>query len=197
MDERAKLLNLLARKSVFRGEFTLTSGAKSDLYIDSKQTTLDPQGAVWIGRVGWKLLREAAQELGISVDAVGGLTMGADPIALTIGMAAVLESPEVGIQTIAVRKSPKAHGRNRLVEGDFSEGDQVVVIDDVITTGKSTLQAIEAIKSSGGHVAFVIVLVDREEGGRAAIEALGHKVFPIFTRKEIVAHKDAMTAAAS
>ena len=111
--------------------------------------------------------------------------MGADPIALSIGIAAYADDPHTRLQTFTVRKNAKAHGRHKLIEGNFSEGDSVVVIDDVITTGGSTLQAIDAVESEGGRVAFVLVLGDRQEGGREAIERRGHKVVVLFTRADL------------
>ena len=185
-DSREELRTLLARKSVCQGTFTLASGAQSDFYVDAKLTTLDPRGATLVGRVGWQLITKTATELGARVDAVGGLTMGADPIALSIGIAAYADNPATSLQTFTVRKKAKEHGRHKLVEGDFAQGSSVVVIEDVITTGGSAMQAIDAIESEGGRVAFVVALVDREEGGRAAIEARGHKVVAIFTRTELL-----------
>jgi orotate phosphoribosyltransferase len=176
---------MLVEKSVCRGTFTLASGATSDLYVDCRQTTMDPRGAILVGRVGWELLKSAAAEQSVKVDAIGGLTMGADPIALSIGIAAHLEDPLSALGAFTVRKSPKAHGRNKLIEGVFKCGDSVVVIDDVITTGGSTLQAINAVEAEGGKVAFVLVLVDRCEGGRERIEARGHKVIAVFTRSDL------------
>ena len=186
-DLRSELLELLVTRSVKRGSFTLASGAKSDLYVDAKLTTQDPRGALLVGRLGWGLLERTAASRNVRVDAVGGLTMGADPIALSIGIASHLENPGNTLQTFSVRKTPKAHGRQKLVEGNFAAGDSVVVIDDVITTGGSTLQAIEAIEQEGGTIAFVIALVDREEGGRGRIEERGHFVVPIFTRTDLLA----------
>ncbi len=182
----ASLLSILKERSVCEGSFILASGAQSDLYIDAKLTTLDPRGAHLVGEVGWRLVKETAQRLGVHVDAIGGLTMGADPIALSIGIAAFNHNPSAALQTFTVRKTPKPHGRNKLIEGNFSSGDSVVVVDDVITTGGSTLKAIAAVEASGGKVAFVLVLVDREEGGRQAIEQGGHKVVSIFTREDVV-----------
>ena len=153
------------QRSVCRGDFTLASGAKSDLYVDCKLTTLDPRGAVLTGQVGWALVRQTAAELGVAVDSLGGLTMGADAISLSIGMAAWLEDAGHRVQTFTVRKAAKAHGR-QADGGKLCQGHSVVVMDDVITTGGSTLQAIDAIEAAGGRVAFVIALVDRQEGGR-------------------------------
>ena len=182
----ADLLSILKEKSVCEGSFTLSSGAQSDLYIDAKLTTLDPRGAHLVGAVGWRLVKETAQRLGVHVDAIGGLTMGADAIALSIGIAALSHNPSATLQTFTVRKTPKSHGRNKLIEGNFSSGDSVVVVEDVITTGRSTLKAIEAVEGSGGKVAFVLALVDRQEGGRQAIEQSGHEVVSIFTREDVV-----------
>jgi orotate phosphoribosyltransferase len=183
---REQLRALLREKSVCHGEFTLASGAKSDFYVDARMTTLNPRGACLIGQVGWALVKETAARLGRRVNAIGGLTMGADPVALSIGIAAQLEDPSTPLQVFTVRKKMKEHGRQKRIEGNFSKGDSVVVVDDVITTGGSTIQAIEAIEEGGGHVAFVIVLVDREEGGREGIEQRGHVVVPIFTRSDLL-----------
>lgn len=186
-DSRSELLGILCSQSILYGDFTLVSGKKSDFYCDSKQTTLDPRGAMLIGEIGWDLIEDEIAAKGLTIDSIGGLTMGADPIALAVGMASSAANPGVPapLKVFCVRKSPKAHGRNRLIEGRFESGHSVVVVDDVITTGGSTLQAIDAIESEGGKVAFALVLVDRQEGGRAAIEARGIPVISIFTRQEI------------
>src|SRR5690242_10234153 len=112
---KEQLLGILRTKSVCRGQFTLASGAQSDLYIDAKQTTHDPAGAILVGRVGWEVVKRAAKDLEVRVDAVGGLTMGADPIALSIAITALQENPSSKVQTFVVRKSPKAHGRQKLI----------------------------------------------------------------------------------
>ena len=188
-DQKAELLEILIEKSVRRGEFTLVSGAKSDLYVNCKHTTLDPAGALLVGAAGWELLKLTAAELNVRVDAVGGLTMGADPIALSIGIASQLDVPSNGLQTFTVRKTPKEYGLKKRIEGNFAAGNTVVVIDDVVTTGGSTLQAIEAVEAEGGKVAFVIALVDREEGGRKNIEDRGYKVVPLFTRGDVLSRQ--------
>ena len=183
---RDELLDFLKEKSVCRGAFTLASGAQSDLYIDARITTCDPKGAILVGRVGWEVVKQVARDLRCRIDSIGGLTMGADPIALSIGISAHLEDPSSELQTFVVRKAAKTHGRQKLIEGNFSAGHSVVIVDDVITTGGSTLQAIDAIEAAGGNIAFVIVLVDRQEGGRENIETRGHKVVPIFTRADLI-----------
>src|SRR5881296_3216381 len=179
---KEQLLEILKEKSVCRGTFALASGRQSDFYVDAKLTTSEPRAALLVGSVGWELVKEIARARNVQVDSIGGLTMGADWMALSIGIAAYLDSPSRDIQTFSVRKSAKKHGRHKLIEGNFSAGDSVVIVDDVVTTGGSTLQAIDAIEASGGNVAFVIVLVDRQEGGREEFGKRGHKVVPIFTR---------------
>jgi orotate phosphoribosyltransferase len=188
--DHEELLALLTEKSVCHGTFTLASGAQSDLYVDARVTTLDPRGALLIGRVGWQLVNQTAETRNVRVDAIGGLTMGADPVALSIGIAARIDDPKNTLQVFTVRKAAKDHGRQKRIEGNFSKGDSVVVVDDVITTGGSTLQAIDAIEEAGGRVAFVLGLMDRQEGGREAIEQRGHAVVSIFTRADLMS-KDA------
>ncbi len=180
------MLALLTEKSVLHGTFTLASGAQSDLYVDARVTTLDPRGALLIGRVGWQLVKRTAETRNVRVDAIGGLTMGADPVALSIGIASRIDDSQNTLQVFTVRKAAKDHGRQKRIEGNFAKGDSVVVVDDVITTGGSTLQAIDAIEEAGGRVAFVLVLMDRQEGGRAAIEQRGHAVVSIFTRADLL-----------
>ena len=185
---KSVLLPALAEKSVRRGSFTLASGAQSDLYVDAKLTTLDPRCALLVGQIGWALIRQTAAERNFQVDAVGGLTMGADPIALSIGIAAQLDNPANTLRVFNARKEPKKYGQRKNIEGNFCAGDSVVVIDDVITTGGSTIQAIEKIEADGGKVAFALVLVDREEqNGRANIEARGCPVVAVFTRQDVLA----------
>ena len=185
---KSELLQALAEKSVRRGSFTLASGAQSDLYVDAKLTTLDPRCALLVGKIGWELIKQTAAAMNLRVDAVGGLTMGADPIALSIGIAAQLDTPANPPRIFNVRKQAKEHGLTKNIEGNFTKGDSVVVIDDVITTGGSTIQAIDKIVADGGTVAFAIVLVDRQEqNGRANIEARGCPVVAIFNRQEILA----------
>jgi len=183
---KEQLRSLLQKKSVYHGEFTLASGAKSDFYVDARVTTLDPRGACLIGEVGWELVKETASKLGKRVDAVGGLTLGADPVALSIGIASQRQDPSSSLQVFTVRKAAKEHGRQKRIEGNFSPSNSVVIVDDVVTTGGSTIQAIDAIEEAGGQIAFVIVLVDREEGGRGNIEKRGHTVVPIFTRSDLI-----------
>jgi orotate phosphoribosyltransferase len=179
-------LALLRRKSVFHGDFVLSSGARSKYYIDCRLTTLDANGAWLVGQAMLGLIRGAELSLGVRVAGVGGLTMGADPIALAIGMISAKENAANPLRVFSVRKAQKAHGQTKLIEGNFAEGDQVVVVDDVVTKGESTLKAIDAVLEAKGKVAFVAVLVDREEGGRQKIEERGYKVFPLFTKQDLL-----------
>ena len=184
---RNRLLQILRTKSVFYGDFTLASGAKSTYYIDCRLTTLDAEAAALVGQVMYSLIAKRARELGVTVTGVGGLTMGADPIALATGMHSFRENPSVPLQPFVVRKAPKSHGQTKLIEGNFKSGDKVVVIDDVVTKGDSTIAAIEAVRREGGDVAFAAVLVDRQQGGREKIEALGYTVISAFTKDDLLA----------
>lgn len=182
----AALKSLLLEKSVRTGTFTLASGKESDLYIDCRVTSLDPFGANLIGELGWTAVRERIAAEGLKIDAIGGMTLGADPISLAVGMTSAVKNPEEALQVFTVRKEPKGHGRGKQIEGNFKEGSTVIVVDDVITTGGSTIKAIDVIEREGGKVAFALVLVDRQEGGREAIEARGIPVLTLFTRKTLL-----------
>lgn len=183
---REELRSILLEKSVKTGDFTLASGAKSNLYVDCRVTTLDGRGAVLVGQLMLQLLRSEEQSRGVSVNALGGLTLGADPISLATAIASSQAGESPVLRCFVVRKEAKGHGRGGRIAGNFSEGDVVVAVDDVITTGDSTLKAIAAIEEAGAKVAFVVVLVDREEGGRANIEAKGYPVASLFRRSELV-----------
>jgi orotate phosphoribosyltransferase len=184
-DAKSKLLGLLRKNSVFHGDFILASGAKSNCYVDCKLTTLDPEGAWLTGQVMHSLIKREAALRNLRIDSVGGLTMGADPIALAIGMWSFFSKDGPCLRTFVVRKTPKSHGQAKLIEGNFRGGDLAVIIDDVITRGDSTISAINAVEKEGGRVAFVAALVDRQEGGRQKIEQLGHPVVPVFERREV------------
>jgi orotate phosphoribosyltransferase len=185
-EAKANLLALLRKKSVFHGDFTLASGAKSNYYIDCRLTTLDPEGAWLVGQVMHGLIQAEAKARGIVVNAVGGLTMGADPIALAVGMLSYLSKDAPPLRSFVVRKAPKAHGQTKLIEGNFERGDSVVVLDDVVTRGDSTITAINAVINEGGKVAFVAVLVDRQQGGREKIESMGYRVISAFQRDDLL-----------
>ena len=194
---RARLLALLRQKSVCYGDFVLASGARSTYYVDCKLTTLDPCGAILAGEVMYSLIKDYAQRQKKRLDAVGGLTMGADPLALAIGIHSAGINPSHPLQVFSVRKSPKTHGQHKLIEGNFQAGNHVVVIDDVVTRGESTLKAIDAVEQSGGLVEFVAVLVDREEGGRQKIEDRGYPVVSVYQRAEVFTENVTRVSAAA
>lgn len=175
MDARAALLQLLHERSIRHGQFTLASGASSPYYIDARPTTMSAEGLHLIGQLGLAAIREARW----TPAAIGGLTMGADPVAYAVALASRAQPPV--IDAFSVRKEAKGHGTKRRVEGNFREGAAVVVVEDVITSGGSAIQAIAAVEEAGGRVLGVLAVVDREEGGRAALEARGHAVAALAT----------------
>lgn len=166
-DARQRLIAHIRQEAVLHGDFTLTSGRKAGFYIDLRKVSLDHRVAPLIGQVMVDLI-EPIQ----NVDAVGGLTMGADPIA-----AAVLHqgaSRGKAYDAFVVRKEPKDHGRGKQVEGPDVAGRRVVVLEDTSTTGGSPLKAIAALREAGAEIAAVAVVVDRDTGAREAIEAAGY-----------------------
>jgi orotate phosphoribosyltransferase len=161
--------------------FRLVSGALSNFYFNMKKTTMSPEGMYLVG----KLIYEKIVELGLSPKGIGGLTLGADPIAYAVSFYAHTEGRQ--IKSFVVRKEPKAHGLGLPIEGDVSPGDDVIVVDDVVTTGGSTIKAIRATEQFGLKIDVVIVLLDRcEHGGRQNIEALGYPVHHILTVRDFV-----------
>lgn len=173
--DASTLDRLLLARSVKRGHFVLASGRTSTFYIDCRLTTMSAEGLVLIGRLGLTALRDA----GWTPSAIGGLTMGADPVAYAVAAASAASPPRV--DAFSVRKEAKTYGTGRRIEGNFGAGDAVVVVEDVITTGGSAGNAIEAVREAGGSVLGVLAVVDREEGGRAAIEAMGISVVALTT----------------
>lgn len=169
-DLRARLRALLLDRSVARGDFVLASGRRSSYYIDARRTTMAGEGLTLIGALGLDCLRHRRW----TPAAVGGLTLGADPVAYAIAIAA--QAQHLPIDAFTVRKAPKSHGTGRRIEGCFAPGAAVVVVEDVITTGGSALEAIAAVAAEGGRVLGVLAVVDREDGGRAAIEHAGYAV---------------------
>jgi orotate phosphoribosyltransferase len=170
-----QLLSLLARTSFRLGQFKLSSGGVSDYYIDCRTTTLHAEG----GRLTGHAILELLEQHGIEAEAVGGLTMGADPIVSNVATASAwraLSRPGAPLlHGFLVRKTEKAHGTGRRIEGFCRESASVVIVDDVCTTGASTIAAIEAARDAGMIVAAVVCIVEREEaGGRPAVEAAAH-----------------------
>ena len=164
MTAQQRLERLLLERSVQRGDFTLASGLKSSYYIDCRPSTMSAEGLALIGTLGLAAIRRA----GWAPDAIGGLTMGADPVAYAVAAASWSDPP--AIDAFSVRKESKGHGTKRQIEGNFRSGSRVVVIEDVITTGNSALQAIRALEEAGADIVGVLAVVDREQGGRKNIE---------------------------
>jgi orotate phosphoribosyltransferase len=179
--DQKRLVALLAERSAKRGSFRLSSGRESSVYIDARLTTMSPEGLATIGPLALSRLR--VQE--IVPDSVGGLTLGADPVSYSIAYASALAGAPV--RAFTVRKEPKTHGTSQLIEGPFRSSDRVVVIEDVITTGGSALRAMQAVRDAGATVIGVLAVVDRQEGGREAIEAEGVPVLCLTTSTEIMA----------
>lgn len=166
-ERRAALAALLRERSVQWGTFRLAGGGVSPYYIDARRTTMTARGLELIGELGLEAVRAAAWE----ADVVGGLTLGADPVAYAIALASRRRPPE--LDAFSVRREPKGHGAGRHIEGAFHAGGRAVVVEDVITTGGSVLAAVRAVRAAGGVVTGVLAVVDRNAGGRAAIEAAG------------------------
>jgi orotate phosphoribosyltransferase len=181
MSRRDDLLTLLATRSAKRGTFTLASGRQSSLYIDARLTTMSAEGLALIGPLGLESIAKSSWD----VDSIGGLTMGADPIACAISYASA--STAAPLRAFTVRKEPKTHGTGKLIEGPFRAGDRVAVIEDTITTGGSARKAIDAVRTAGGIVVGVLALVDREEGGREALERENVPVISMTLASELVA----------
>ena len=164
-NSRANLLRMLAEKSFRLGNFKLSSGGTSDYYIDCRLTTLDAAGAVATGQA----VLEEIRSRGWEAEAIGGLTMGADPI--VVATSVISAQQETPINGFLVRKAEKAHGTGQRIEGFREKGMRVVIVDDVCTTGASTIQAIEAARKFGFEISGVLCLVERQEaGGRANVE---------------------------
>lgn len=184
MNDRQRLIEIVRAVSFQYSKepvFRLVSGALSNFYFNMKKTTMSPEGMYLVG----KLMHGKVSELGLAPKGIGGLTLGADPIAYAVSFYAYTAGRR--INAFVVRKEPKAHGLGLPVEGDVSPGDNVVIVDDVVTTGGSTIKAVRAAEQFGLKIDAVIVLVDRcEHGGRQNIEALGYPVHHILTVKDFV-----------
>ncbi|MGF3056298.1 orotate phosphoribosyltransferase [Microbacterium sp. YY-01] len=163
--DRQRLIELIKDEAVFHGDFTLASGRKASYYVDMRRLTLDHRAAPAIGRIMQDLIRDC------DVVAVGGLTLGADPIANAVMHASA--GSEHPLDAFVVRKEPKDHGRGRQVEGADVAGRRVVVVEDTSTTGQSALKAVAALRKEGAEVVAVAVIVDRKTGAQAAVEAEG------------------------
>ena len=174
---RDELQALLASRAIQFGDFVLTSGRRSDYYVDGKQVTLDGRGLYLVSRLGLERCRALA------VDAVGGLTLGADPIAA--GIAVLSGATERRLRAFIVRKEAKSHGTGRAIEGpSLGPGMRVLLVDDTLTTGGTFLSARDRVAETGAVVVEALCVVDRDEGGRAALEAAGIPLYALFHRSE-------------
>ena len=174
---RQQLLDLFCQKAYQEGDFVLSSGQRSSYYINGKQVTLHPQGAAAIGRILLSLLPADTQ-------AVAGLTLGADPIVAAVSVVSVYENRP--IPALIIRKEAKGHGTRAYIEGPtLPEGAKVVVLEDVVTTGKSAMKAVERLRDAGYEVEEVISLVDRQQGGAEFYQSVGLKFHAVFSIQDL------------
>lgn len=180
-DMKDRLIELVIGKAFKYSEepvFKLVSGRLSNYYFDCKPVTLSPEGMYLIGNLVF------AAVYNLEPKGIGGLTLGADPIASSVAYTSYLKG--LPIEAFVVRKTAKSHGTMQWIEGNITKGDKVVIVDDVITTGNSTIEAITRSQEAGLNIVKVIALIDRQEGGKEAIEALGYKLTSIITREEVM-----------
>lgn len=180
---RARLLELIDELAVVRGRITLSSGAEADYYVDLRRITLHHEAAPLVGRVMLDLLRE--NDLLAGTEAVGGLTLGADPVATAMLHAAAADPEAPALDAFVVRKEAKAHGLQRRIEGPAIAGRDVIAVEDTSTTGGSVLTATEAIQAEGARIRAVAVIMDRATGARERIEAAGHRYLTAFGVDEL------------
>jgi orotate phosphoribosyltransferase len=174
---QSRLLDLILERSLIRGNITLASGKTSSYYIDGKMVLMGSESATLIGEVLYELTRD------LNLDAIGGPEIGAIPMAT----AAVIRYHQAGrrMEGFSVRKEAKTHGTQKLIEGRLEPGFRVAMVEDVMTTGGSVVQAIEAVQKAGAKIELVTCLVDRLQGARERLEAIGLKFQPIFTIRDL------------
>lgn len=178
-DQLSRLRALLLERSVTRGDFILASGRRSSFYIDARRTTMSAEGLALVGQLGVERLLARRW----TPRAIGGLTLGADPVAFAVALAG--RQRGLTLDAFSVRRQPKNHGTGRRIEGCFERGMSVVVTEDVITSGSSAQEAIVTVESAGGRVLGVLAVVDREEGGRDTLERAGYGVDTLVTAAEL------------
>ena len=192
MDARHRLKTLIAEKCVLRGDFLLASGQRSPVFFDCKRVTLDPEGLHLIAGLILDLIDDLARRDGRPIEAIGGPTIGADPVVGHVaGLSWERATQGSGTRSTAalrplrgflVRKGTKDHGTGRLIENDIPKGSRVVIFEDVVTTGGSTLEAIARAEEAGLEVAAVVAVVDREQGGETALAR--YRYHPLFKKSE-------------
>jgi orotate phosphoribosyltransferase len=184
MDAKTRLVECIRKRSFLRSDkpvFRLTSGKMSSFFFDLKKTTCSAEGQYLVGNLVFDKIIEA----GLAPKAIGGLTIGADPIASATAYTSFLRNNP--IEAMVIRKEPKGHGTMRRIEGNVKAGDEVIIIDDVVTTGGSTIRAMDAAEEAGLKILAVIVLLDRcEFGGRENIESRGYPVYSILTIRDFL-----------
>ncbi len=181
MTEREQLKEIITALSYEKRKVTLASGRESDFYFDGKQTTLHARGGFLVGKLFYDAIKDVA-----GVEAVGGITLGADPIATATSIAAHLDGAH--LHAFIIRKEPKGHGTGQWLEGrkNLPPGTKVVIVEDVVTTGGSSMKAVRRAEEEGLVVLGIVTLVDREEGGRENIEKEGYWLRSLFTKSELV-----------
>lgn len=178
-DDKKKLFAIIKRDAFFLGEFTLSSGKKSNYYLDCRRAALTGEGAYYTARIFLDMVK------GEKFDAIGGPTLGADPMIGALGAVSVEQGRP--IKMFIIRKEPKGHGRGQMIEGpELAEGKQVVLIDDVATTGKAFIHSLDVLEKIGVKAVKCLCIVDRGEGGKEAVEARGCKLFSIFTANDFL-----------
>jgi orotate phosphoribosyltransferase len=182
MTDRQRLKEILLEKSYRQGSFTLTSGKISDFYIDGKQTTLSAEGAYLCGKLILEMILKQAEP----IQAVGGMTLGADPLVTAVSLVSFLEKQP--IPAFIVRKEAKGHGTGNYIEGlkNMPAGCRVALLEDVVTTGGTLLKVIERVESQGFKVGLVVTVVERQEGGTKTLANAGYPLEAIFTREELL-----------
>ncbi|KAF0221722.1 MAG: orotate [Geobacteraceae bacterium] len=181
MTERERLKRIIIELSYEKRKVTLASGRESDFYFDGKQTTLHAEGGLLVGKLFFDAIKDIE-----GIDGVGGITLGADPIATATSIAAHLAGKPM--HAFIIRKEPKGHGTGQWLEGrkNLPPGSKVVIVEDVVTTGGSSMKAVRRAEEEGLKVLGIVTLVDREEGGRENIEKEGYWLKAIFTKSEVV-----------
>jgi len=177
MDDRTALVDQITRKAIVHGTVTLSSGKEADYYVDLRRVTLDAQAAPLVGRVMLELTSD------LEYDAVGGLTLGADPVAAAMLHAAAAQGRE--LDAFVVRKAEKAHGLQRRIEGPDVAGRRVLAVEDTSTTGDSVLTAVAALREAGAEVVAVATIVDRDTGAREKVEANGCDYLAAFSSADL------------
>ncbi|HOK56484.1 MAG TPA: orotate phosphoribosyltransferase [bacterium] len=175
---KKRLKKIILEKGVFFKEVVLSSGKKSNFYIDCRVITLSPEGIYLVSKIIFEIIKNE------DIDAIGGLTLGADPIVSGVSLISFIEKKPVN--AFIVRNIQKEHGMGKLIEGNIEKGWNVAIVDDVATTGSSIIKAISTVENFGAKVKKVICIVDREEGAKEIIAKKGYKLEPIFTRSELV-----------